>query len=56
MVSGLGGDARSGVPGLNVGVVVGAHLVETLSILVDERSVLDGIGGSVLSLYSTRGY
>lgn len=50
MVSGLGGDAGSGVPGLDVGVVVGTHLVETLGVLVDQGGVLDRIGGLILGL------
>ena len=50
VVAGLGGDAGGGIPGLDVGVVVGTHLVETLGVLVDQGGVLDGVGGFILGL------
>ena len=56
VITGLGGDAGSGVPGLDIGVVVGTHLVETLGVLVDEGGVLDGVGGLILGLDGTGGH
>lgn len=56
VIARLGGDAGGGVPGLDVRVVVGAHLVETLGVLVDEGGVLDGVGGLVLGLDGAGGH
>jgi len=49
VVTGHDGDDGGGEPGLDEGVVVGAHLSETLGVLVDEGGLGDGVGaGEVL--------
>ena len=43
VVAGDHGDDRGGVVGLDVAVVIGAHVGETLGVLVDEGGVGDGV-------------
>ena len=43
MVAGDNGDDRGGVVGLDVRIVIGAHIGETLGVLVDEGGIGDGI-------------
>ena len=43
MVAGDNGDDRGGVVGLDVRIVIGTHIGETLSVLVDEGGVGDGV-------------